>query len=84
MTREELVGEADDEELMFLDPSTLDVAIIGATMPSPGRPSFVVYDYEKVIGVFMEDMPREEAEEFFEFNTLGSWVGARTPVFVRN
>lgn len=27
-------------------------------------------------------MSEEEAEEFFEFNTQGAWVGKRTPVFL--
>ena len=26
----------------------------------------------------------EEAREFFEFNTLGAWVGEETPMFVWN
>jgi hypothetical protein len=30
----------------------------------------------------MEDMSNEEAEEYFEYNVLGSWVGESTPVFV--
>jgi hypothetical protein len=27
-------------------------------------------------------MDREDAEEFFEFNTIGAWMGDLTPVFV--
>jgi hypothetical protein len=27
-------------------------------------------------------MTREEAEEFFEFNTIGAWLGDATPVFI--
>ena len=30
----------------------------------------------------MEDMTMEEAEEFFEFNIIGSYVGDGTPVFL--
>jgi hypothetical protein len=35
-----------------------------------------------VIDILARDMPREDAEEFFEFNTIGAWMGDATPVFV--
>jgi hypothetical protein len=35
------------------------------------------------IALNIEDgMTYEEAEEFYEFNTLGSWVGDGTPAFL--
>jgi len=42
------------------------------------------YDYDKCINVLMnrDGMCYEEAEEFFEFNVLGAWVGEGTPVFI--
>jgi len=40
-----------------------------------------LYDYEGVITQLMEDMSREDAEEFFEFNIVGGWVGNKTPGF---
>jgi hypothetical protein len=27
-------------------------------------------------------MSEEEAEEFYEFNTIGAWMGDGTPIFV--
>ena len=48
-----------------------------------GRPPVVAYDLNKCISIFMEDgMDREEAEEYFYFNTLGSGLGDSTPVFI--
>ena len=44
--------------------------------------TFVVYDYEKVIEILMQDMSREEAEEHFEFNVVGGYVGESTPAFL--
>lgn len=43
-----------------------------------------VLDADKCIRVLMErdGMDEEEAREFFEFNTIGSWVGPGTPAFV--
>lgn len=45
----------------------------------------VVYDEEKCIQILMErdGMTDEEAEEFFEFNVVGAYVGEHTPIFVR-
>ena len=45
----------------------------------------VAYDRKKVIEKLMkrDGMTIEEAEEFFEYNTLGAYVGEYTPRFVR-
>lgn len=41
------------------------------------------YDRETCIEILMrDDLTREEADEFFEYNVIGSWVGDETPVFV--
>ena len=40
-----------------------------------------LYDYEKVITQLMDNMSREDAEEYFEFNMVGAWVGKQTPGF---
>lgn len=42
----------------------------------------VVYDREMCITILTADMSREEAEEYFEFNVVGSFVGETTPVFL--
>lgn len=42
-----------------------------------------VYDYDKVIALLLEQgMSPEDANEFFEFNIVGAWVGELTPVFL--
>lgn len=43
-----------------------------------------VYDREACIRVLVErdGMTHEDAVEFFNFNTLGSWVGEQTPIYV--
>jgi len=41
-----------------------------------------VYDRAKCIEVLVkQDMTHEEAEEYFEFNVAGAYVGERTPLF---
>jgi len=44
----------------------------------------VVYDRAKCLEILMADgeMDHEGAEEFFEFNVAGSYVGERTPMFL--
>tara|TARA_R110002110_G_scaffold369950_1_gene579951 strand:- start:37 stop:258 length:222 start_codon:yes stop_codon:yes gene_type:complete len=41
-----------------------------------------VYDYNKCIEILAKEMSQEDAEEYFEFNTRGAYVGENTPVFV--
>jgi len=61
------------EDCLKLD--GLNDAIVGVT--SQG---YLVYDYEKIIGVFMKQgMENDEAIEFFDYNVLGlegngNWV----------
>lgn len=78
-TREKIADMHD--EVLFLDPPTFDDAILGVATRADGM-IVVAYDRSRCIDVLARDMPREEAEEFFEFNTAGAWVGEGTPVFV--
>tara|TARA_R110002020_G_C16128595_1_gene760940 strand:+ start:737 stop:973 length:237 start_codon:yes stop_codon:yes gene_type:complete len=41
-----------------------------------------VYDREKCIELLARDMEYEEAEEYFEYNVIGGWVGEQTPMFL--
>lgn len=72
------------EGALFLDPPDYDEAIIGITERADGV-SVVAYDRQRVIEVLMrmsDGMTLDEAEEYYYFNTVGSWVGDMTPVFV--
>jgi len=70
-----------NEELLLLEPDVFDEAIIGIAERAGGMMA-VAYDRTRCIDILARDMSREEAEEFFEFNTIGAWVGEHTPVFV--
>lgn len=80
MTRDE-VAEF-NEELMMLDPSYFDKAIVGVV--SNIKNQAVCYDVSKIIKILMKQdkMTEEEAREYFEFNIMGSWVGEHTPVYL--
>jgi hypothetical protein len=59
-----------------------DDAIIGVVHRAC-QPTVLLYDREKCIAILMkrDKMDREGAEEFFEFNVVGAWVGDYTPAF---
>jgi len=69
------------ESAIFLEPDTFDETIIGVAHRF-GMDPVVAYDRTIVIDILAREMTREEAEEFFEFNTIGSWMGDLTPIFV--
>lgn len=60
-----------------------DDAFIGVGRQGPYN-EVSVYNYEKCVKILMrrDGMSRQEAEEFMEYNVVGSWVGEKTPVFV--
>ena len=41
-----------------------------------------VYDYAKCIKILAKEMSQEDAEEYFEFNVIGAYMGEHTPVFI--
>ena len=80
MTRQELVEFSGDDELLFAD--GFDDALIGV-VERCGKPAVVVYDRHRCIELLVaEGMNEDEAEEYFQFNTEGAWVGERTPAYL--
>lgn len=77
--RERIMYEIEDA--IFLEPKIFDEAIIGVAHRF-GMDPVVAYDRTIVIDILARLMTREEAEEFFEFNTVGAWMGDLTPIFV--
>ena len=47
-------------------------------------PYLAVYNYNKCLRILMErdNMARDDAVEFMEFNVLGAWMGENTPMFI--
>ena len=57
-------------------------ALIG-TGSRCGSEDVAVYDYSKLITVFIEQgMTAEESIEWIEFNILGAYVGEDTPIIM--
>lgn len=75
----EKVTEALDEEEITLADGFADAFLgIGRQFSKP----IAVYSRRKCIEVLMRDMDQEQAEEYFEFNLAGAWVGESTPIYL--
>ena len=73
-----LIAAEINEEMLFAD--GFDDAIIGY-MERAGMPSVACYDKHKCIEILAEDMPYDDAHEYFYFNVIGAYVGENTPCF---
>jgi hypothetical protein len=69
-------------DLLVMDPTYLDAAIIGVATRI-GLEA-VCYDLNKLIRLLVEHdgMEEDEAMEYIDFNMRGAWVGEHTPVFL--
>jgi len=68
-------------ELIKID--GFDAAIIGVASRI-GSEDFLVYSREKCIEILMadDDMNYDDADEYFDFNIAGAYVGEATPAFM--
>jgi hypothetical protein len=78
--REEL-AEIWDQDLLFMSEPEYDEAIIGVVERAGGSP-VIAYDTQKILEILERSMPMEDAQEFFEYNILGAYMGDRTPVYI--
>lgn len=48
-----------------------------------GMEPLIVYDYDLLVQIFIEDgLTEEEAMEYVDYNIVGLWAGDRTPVIM--
>ncbi len=58
-----------------------DDAIVGVVVDDE-HPK-VVYDSYKCVDILIEDgMTQNEAQEYFDYNVSGAYVGRQTPIFI--
>ena len=76
----EKLSDSYGEELIFAD--GFDDAIIGVATGFDSQR--VVYCYVSMIETMMkeDDISYEDALDWIEYNTLGSYVGKNTPIYV--
>jgi hypothetical protein len=65
----------EEEEILKAD--GLDNAIIGIDQNT----TRLIYSYTKLIQILMEDMTREDAIDYFQYNIQLAWVGDKTPIY---
>ena len=69
-----------NEEALY--PTDLKEAVIGM-VERYGLQPLILLDKEKCLEIFItrDGMTPEEAQEFFDFNVIGAWMGEGTPCF---
>ena len=72
----------EDEKILLADGLESAFMGIGRQFHYP----IAIYSYKRVIKILMRDhrMDREEAEEYFQFNIAGAFVGDQTPAFLQD
>jgi hypothetical protein len=75
------------EQVAEINPDALladgfEQALIGYVERST-QPPLALYDRQKCIEILMlrDHMSINDANEFFEFNVIGAWMGDNTPAF---
>ena len=71
----EILEQYPDEQ--FLKADGFDYAIIGLDLDSMR----LIYSVSKCIDILNDDMTYTDAQEYFEFNVRGSYVGEKTPIW---
>lgn len=72
----EILENYSEEDFLIAD--GFDDAIIGVDLMTMK----LIYSVSKCISILMkEEMTEEEAEEFFEFNVSGAYMGEQTPIW---
>ena len=76
------VADLTEEDVLVAD--GFDEALIGYTdsWNRMERLTRAVYSRNQCIEILKKDMSHEEAEEYFEFNVAGAYMGPNTPIFV--
>ncbi len=71
-----------DDETVQLATGLEDAFIgIGRQFNTP----IAIYSRSKAIKCFIDmGMSHPEAEEYFDFNTAGAWIGKQTPIFMED
>jgi hypothetical protein len=76
-------AEREVELILFDPPEHFDHAIVGL-VHGYGQELVVLYDQAKVLAAMTADCGGDEeaAREWFEFNTIGAYLGEATPRFL--
>jgi len=75
----ESLDDYDEETIYF---NGFDEALLG--LGTQFNRDIAVYDFEKCVDILMsrDDMSYDEAVEYMDYNIIGAYVGAYTPIFL--
>lgn len=81
MKTKEILEELRESNPEILTADGFDEALIGTVQVF--SKTVALYDREKCIKILMkrDGMSREDADEYFDFNVTGAYVGEYTPAF---
>ena len=81
MTRQEILEEY-DTEFIFLEGEEFDTAILGVASQR-NMMDRIAYSVSKILEILKtQGMSQDEAQEYFDFNILGAYMGEATPLYV--
>lgn len=87
MTKEKIIEsiietQGEDNEIILAD--GFEDAYMGLATQFTKNP-LALYDRNKCIDILVnrDGMSEEEAEEYFQYNVEGAWVGDNTPMFLQ-
>ena len=73
------LAEENPEAFLFAD---FDDALVGIARGF-ALSAVAVYDQDKCLRILMKrGLKRDEAEEYFDFNVIGTWAGEHMPIFL--
>ena len=72
-----------EASVVLLEPKTYDTAIVGLWWDGVDEPH-VVYDRDKILDVLEQDMSKDDAYEFYDYNTLRAlpYMGVNKPIII--
>jgi hypothetical protein len=72
-----------DLELLLLDPpEVFDRAIVGVVYGFNQEPAVLYDEAQCLAGLVASGMDEDEAREWFDYNTIGAYLGEATPRFL--
>lgn len=80
MTREQIQKWLEGQEISTLLADGMDEAFLGVDENDGAVRA--VYSIGKCIEILSKEMPPDQAEEYFWYNTAGAYVGEQTPLFI--
>ena len=84
MTKLEMINEHYSPELELLSADGFEDAVIGVVDDRVAGVYRFAYSIVECINVLMnrDGMSEEEAQEYFDFNVQGAYMGEKTPIWV--